>query len=420
MRLTDQEKNILDGKYGEAARLALRILIDLGETFGAEEMMEVSQVHIDTTVYMVNAGVEFAERLAELGAKVAVPTSLNASGIDLQRWKEYRVPPELLSNNRRLESAYLKMGASPTWTCAPYQQGMIPRFGEQIAWGESNAIAFANSVIGARTNRYGDLMDICAAIVGKVPKFGLHLNENRKAEILIHLNDFTDGMLADDAIYPLMGFLVGEMAGDRIAAIEGIPRNVKVDSLKGLSAAAASSGAVGLFHVVGVTPEAHTLEMCFQGIKPKEVLEIIPGMIRDAEDRLSTTKEGEADLIAIGCPHFSFAEFRELARLMENKKVNNSVAFWVYTSRAVYGWVENCGMLRDLKNTGIMVFTDGCPLQYPKETWDFTTMMTNSAKLSNYCYSQTGLAVAHGSIEECVDTAVQGKICRRDSLWRKS
>jgi hypothetical protein len=163
---------------------------------------------------------------------------------------------------------------------------MIPRFGEQIAWGESNAIAFANSVIGARTNRYGDLMDICAAIVGKVPKFGLHLNENRKAEILIHLNDFTDGMLADDAIYPLIGFLVGEMAGDRIAAIKGIPRNVKVDSLKGLSAAAASSGAVGLFHVVGVTPEAQTLEMCFQGIKPKEVLEIIPGMIQDAEDRL--------------------------------------------------------------------------------------------------------------------------------------
>ena len=420
MRLTEEEKDILDGNHGEAVRLALTILVDLGEIFGAEEMMKVSQVHIDTTVYMVDAGVEFAEHIAGLGGKVAVPTSLNASGIDLERWQEYRVPAELLDNSRRLEKAYLQMDATPTWTCAPYQQGMIPRFGEQIAWGESNAIAFANSIIGARTNRYGDLMDICAAIVGKVPRFGLHLTENRKAEVLIRLNEFTNGMLADDAIYPLLGFLVGEMAGDRVAAIEGIPPDVKVDSLKGLSAAAASSGAIGLFHVIGVTPEAHTLEMCFHGIKPEEVLEITPSMIQNAEERLWTAKGREADLIAIGCPHFSFAEFRELARLMAGKRVNSSVAFWVFTSRAVYGWVKNCGMLKNLTDAGVMVYTDACPLQYPQETWRFTTMMTNSAKLSNYCYSQTGLAVAHGSLEECVDTAVQGKICRRDSPWRKN
>ena len=180
MRLTDQEQEILKGKHGEAPRIALSVLVDLGEVFGAEEMMRVSQVHIDMTIYMVDAGVEFAEGLADLGGKVAVPTSLNPSAIDLERWKEYRAPAKLLDKSRRLERAYLRMGATPTWTCAPYQQGMIPRFGEQIAWGESNAIAFANSIIGARTNRYGDLMDICAAIIGRVPKFGLDSSQRNQ------------------------------------------------------------------------------------------------------------------------------------------------------------------------------------------------------------------------------------------------
>ncbi len=244
MRLTDEDKRILDGKRGEAARIALSVLVDLGELFGAAELMKVSQVHIDATLYMVEAGLEFAEKMVDMGGKVAVPTSLNPSAIDIQRWEAYRVPAETLSKHKRLEEAYLNMRAIPTWTCAPYQHGIIPRFGEQIAWGESNAIAFANSIIGARTNRYADLMDICAAIIGKVPKFGLHLTENRKAGMLIQLKDITGDMFADDAIYPLLGYILGEMAGDQVAAITGIPENVTTGNLKGFCAAAASSGAV--------------------------------------------------------------------------------------------------------------------------------------------------------------------------------
>jgi len=341
MRLTHQEQEILKGKHGEAQRIALSVLVDLGEVFGAQEMMRVSQVHVDMTIYMVDAGVEFAEHLADLGGKVAVPTSLNPSAIDLERWKEYRAPAKLLEKSRRLERAYLRMGATPTWTCVPYQQGMIPRFGEQIAWGESNAIAFANSIIGARTNRYGDLMDLCAAIIGKVPKFGLHLTENRKAEVLIHLEEISREMFENKAIYPLLGFLIGEMAGDRIAAIKGIPQDITMDSLKGLCAAAASSGAVGLLHIIGVTPEAQSLEMCLQGTRPREIFQIMPHMIQDAEERLSTAKRDVADVIIVGCPHFSFAEFRELAQLMEGREVNSSVTFWAITSRAVFGWIRN-------------------------------------------------------------------------------
>jgi predicted aconitase len=419
MRLTDEEKSILDGKQGEAARIALSVLVDLGELFGAEEMMTVSQVHIDATLYMVDAGLEFAEKMADLGGEVAVPTSLNPSSIDLQRWKAYRVPPEVLSKHKRLEKAYLKMRATPTWTCTPYQQGIIPRFGEQIAWGESNAIAYANSIIGARTNRYADLMDICAAIIGKVPKFGLHLTENRKAKMLIRLKDITTPMFEYEAIYPLLGYLFGEMAGDQVAAITGIPQNVKIDSLKGFSAAAASSGAVGLFHMVGITPEAQTLEMCLHGNKPKNVYDITPKLIKKAEDRLWTVKRDTVDLIVTGCPHYSPSEFITLAQLTKGKKVHSSVIFWVFTNRSVYAWIKDNGILADLTDAGLVVFTDGCPLQYPKETWHFTAAMTDSAKFANYCYSQSGLDAAYASIKDCVETAVRGKICRRESPWRK-
>ena len=419
MRLTGEEKGILDGKQGEAARIALSVLVDLGEVFGAESLMPVSQAHIDATLYMVDAGLQFVEKLANLGAKTAVPTSLNPSAIDLVRWKELGVSPEIFPKHHRLAAAYIKMQAIPTWTCAPYQQGIIPRFGEQIAWGESNAIAFANSVIGARTNRYADLMDICAAIIGKVPKFGLHLSRNRKAKMLIELKGFTASMFENDAIYPLLGYLVGEIASDQVAAVLGMPPSVTFDNLKGLFAGAASSGAVGLCHLVGITPEAQNLEMCFQGSQPENVLQITPEMIADSEHRLQTVQSESIDWITTGCPHYSPAEFMRLAELINGEKVHSSVAFWVFTSRTVYAWIKENGILKQLADAGITVFTDGCPLQYPRESWNFSAAMTDSAKFANYCYSQTGLPAAFGSVKDCVNTAVSGKIRRRESPWNK-
>ncbi|MBW1730249.1 MAG: aconitase X catalytic domain-containing protein [Deltaproteobacteria bacterium] len=415
--LTDEEKRILDGDKGEAARLALSILVDLGKLYGAETLMPVSQVHIDATLYMVDAGLQFAEKMASLGAKAAVPTSLNPSAIDLIRWKELRVPPEELIKHQRLASAYLTMQATPTWTCAPYQQGIVPRFGEQIAWGESNAIAFANSVIGARTNRYADLMDICAAIIGKVPKFGLHLKRNRKAKLLIELKGFTTPMFENEALYPLLGCVVGEIASDQVAAVSGIPSAVTFDNLKGFLAGAASSGAVALCHLVGITPEAQDVEMCFQGDRPKRVLQITPKMVADHEQRLQSAKDDNIDWITVGCPHYSPAEFTQLLRLVEGKRVHQSVAFWVFTSRTVYAWIKENSILKQLTDAGISVFTDGCPLQYPRKSWNFSAAMTDSAKFANYCYSQTGLPVIFGSLEDCVESAVTGKIQRRKSPW---
>jgi hypothetical protein len=193
---------------------------------------------------------------------------------------------------------------------------------------------------------------------------------------------------------------------------------VKIDSLKGFCAAAASSGAVGLCHLVGITPEAQTLEMCLQGNKPQTVLEITPSAIRRAEERLRTVKNDTVDLVVTGCPHYSTAEFIRLVKLIKDKKVHDSVVFWAFTNRTVYAWIKNNGILSHLLDRGVMVFTDGCPLQYPQETWQFNAAMTDSAKFANYCFSQRGLEAVYGSIEDCVETAIQGKIRRKEAPWR--
>jgi predicted aconitase len=417
MHLTPEEEEVLSGRRGEAARIAMAVLADLGAVFGADRLIPVAQVHIDATLYMVDAGVEFAERMAWQGGRFCVPTSLNPSAIDLLHPEALRVPADLLENSRRLERAYLAMGAAPTWTCAPYQQGLVPRYGEQIAWGESNAIVFANSVLGARTNRYADLMDICAAIIGKAPHFGLHLEANRRADLIVDAAGLPGPVLEDPAAYPLLGYLVGELAGDRIPAITGIPVDVPVDALKAFGAAAASSGAVGLFHMVGVTPEAPSLEMCTGGRRLDEVHVLRQKDLATAAGQLSNPGVERPDLIAVGCPHYSFAEMANLARLLDGRRIHHNVALWAFTSRAVYGWMEHSGLLRTLTGTGVSVFTDGCPLQYPKNAWSFSAALSDSAKFANYCTSQTGLKVAIAGLKDCVEAAVSGRHRPEPKPW---
>lgn len=417
MDLTETESNMLEGRYGKAYAMAMNILYDLGELYGATRMISVSQVHIDMTLYMVDAGVEFTEQMAEWGGNFAVPTQLNPASIDLLHHERLHVPEDLLEKSRRLENAYLKMGAIPTWTCAPYQQGLIPSFGEQIAWGESNAIAFVNSVIGARTERYADLTDVCAAITGRVPEMGLHLTENRKAEILFSIQDFPVDAFNDSRLCPLLGFVFGELAGDRIAAIEGIPQNVSMDNLKAFSAAAASSGAVGLFHIIGVTPEAPDIKTCFRRGGPKNSVPITREIIDSADSRLNQGDCSMPDLITLGCPHYSVDEFKALEKFIDSRKIKNGLEFWVFTSRKTYEKIKKSNILKAIERTGVKVFTDGCALQYPKDSWDFKCAMSDSAKYANYCFSQTGLNVIFSGTRDCVETAVAGKL-KRTPLWK--
>src|SRR5215468_1459402 len=232
VRLSPRDREMLDGVHGGAPQLAMTILVRMAEVYGAESLMDISQAHIDSTIYLGDATLEFAERLAALGARVAVPTSLNVSGVDECGWKEWAVSPEWAAKAARQMLAYEKMGAVPTWTCAPYQTQMRPAFGQQIAWGESNAIAFANSVIGARTERYPDLLDICCAITGRVPAAGLHLTENRAGQVLIRLVNVPVAVQRDDQFCAVLGHLVGGLAGDRIPVVTGLEVRPPEDQLK--------------------------------------------------------------------------------------------------------------------------------------------------------------------------------------------
>jgi predicted aconitase len=309
------------------------------------------------------------------------------------------------------------MGAIPTWTCAPYQQGLIPSFGDQVAWGESNAVAFVNSVIGARTERYADLTDVCAAVTGMVPELGLHLTENRKAEILLTVADLPVKTFNDSRIYPLLGFIFGEIAGDRVAAIEGVPGQVTEDNLKSFSAAAASSGAVGLFHIIGVTPEAPDIKTCFRNGKPKDSVMITREMIDSAEARLIQGSCPMPDLITLGCPHYSVEEFITLEKYLGSRKIKGGIEFWVFTSRKTYDAIKKKNLLEKIERSGVKIFTDGCSLQYPKKSWNFTCAMSDSVKYANYCFSQTGLNVLFSGTRDCVETAISGEL-RISSLWK--
>jgi hypothetical protein len=308
------------------------------------------------------------------------------------------------------------MGCIPTWTCAPYQTEHAPRFGQQIAWGESNAIVFANSVLGARTERYPDLLDICAAITGRVPAFGLHLDENRRGEILVRLTGIPTALQEDSSFYPVLGYLLGKVAGDRVPVLEGLEVRPDEDQLKALGAAAASSGNVGLFHIVGVTPEAPTLEAATGG-RPVEVVAVDLPALRAARAELTTAPGAGLDLVVLGSPHFSLTEFRRLAPLLHGRR-HPDVRFLVTTSRAVAHLAKEAGLLDPLDSFGGQVTVDTCILASPMLPPEVRRLMTNSGKYAYYAPGLLGTEVAYGGLEECVNSARAGRIVRDDSLWQ--
>lgn len=416
MKLTPEEREMKEGRYGEGIAIAISILTNLGEIYGADKMIPISQAHIDGCIYppLGKAALDFAEKLANSGAKVRVPTTLNIGARDIEDWQKFAFPADFAGESLKMEQAYLRMGAIPTWTCAPYLYGIVPRFGQHIAWAESNAIAFANSVIGARTARYGDFSDICAALTGRVPNFSLHLPQNRRGELLIKLMAPNQIDFNDDSIYPVIGYFVGSIAAERIPVINGIPNSVTSDHLKALGAAAASSGAVALFHILGVTPEASTYEEAFQGKEPIEIINVGEEELLKARRILSTVEEGKVDLVTIGCPHASIPEVEQLNRLLNDRKIADGTEFWVTTNRVVYYFLKQVGLLDSLNYSGVKVMRDTCILPGPAvEKWGFKIIVTNSAKCAHYAPENlSGVQVIFGNLQQCIDAALKGEIRR--------
>jgi predicted aconitase len=415
LTLGPTDREVLAGARGEAAALAMRIIVEVAAMTGARRLIDVDSAHIDGGLYHGRAGMEFAERLVAGDARVTVPTTLNVGSLDLLHPDLYRGDEVTAAAGRRLMDLYVAMGCRPTWTCAPYQLADRPAFGRHVAWAESNAIVFANSVLGARTDRYGDFIDICAAITGRVPDAGLHRSENRVGQALFDVTGISAALLDEDVLYPVLGHLVGSRAGDLVPVIDGLPQSVSEDRLKALGAAAASSGAVAMFHAVGVTPEAGTFNEALGGAPPALNFEVTRGAIASARDELTSTTRRELCAVTLGTPHFSVAEFEQLADLLDGFEPAPGLELYISTGRDVLKAARPSADA--CTAAGWQIVTDTCTYVTPIIRRLDGVVMTNSAKWAWYAPANLGVDVAFGSLLECVRSAALGRVWRDESLW---
>ena len=415
MKLTAEERRMADGDHGEAVALAMSVMATLGERYDAPDMVPIKGAHVDGCIYRGDeeASLVFAERLAAAGARVQVPTTLSAGARDIERWRELRLPEAFAAGCRRMEQAYLAMGTVPAWTCAPYLQAVTLHLGEHVAWAESNAIVVANSVFGARTARYGDFSDICAALIGRVPRFDLHVTENRIGHILVRcpaavLAGFDPG---DPATWSAVGYALGTLVPDGVPVLEGLPQSLTRDHLKALCAAVATSGNAALVHVVGVTPEAATREQALGGRQPARVVELHARDLEHARAELSTATPGPVDLVNIGCPHASFTEVERIVDLLAGRAVADSVQFWLKTNRAVQHRLQEARLLEALQAAGVTLLTDACIMAgHYYRYWPFRRVVTNSAKYAHYAPTGMRVETLFRSTAECVEAAVSGAV----------
>ncbi len=413
--LTDEQADGLAGGRGLGVQRAMQIIVALARASGAPYLIPVSRAHVDGVLYHGQASLDFVEWLTSAEARVAVPTTLNVALLDLLHPWLFRGDAAEAAAGRRLVDGYLELGCLPTMTCAPYQALDRPGLGEDVAWAESNAIVFVNSVLGARTARYGDFSDIAAAIAGSVPYAGLHRPEARLARLIVELDPDTTGYLTDEADVGALGLVVGELAAGRVPAIVGLPQDTTEDALKALGAAAASSGSVAMFHAVGVTPEAPTLEAATASDREPARSTVNAADLRRAAASLATAPDGPIDAVALGTPHFSVTEFERLHAYLGETTGPVQVEFTVSTSRAVLGEIKARGWLEDLDAAGVTVVADTCTYVSRILRDPSGITMTNSAKWAFYAPANMDARVIYGSLRDCVESAMAGTVVRTRS-----
>ncbi|MER8569748.1 aconitase X catalytic domain-containing protein [Mesorhizobium sp. M0924] len=407
LALSAQEQTIASGHYGAA--MAMRIVAESAALLGAPRLIPIASTHIDGALYHGDSGTLFAERLVDGGARVAVRSTLNVGALDLMGCSRVRLEEPARGMARRMMEAYRKLGCEQSWTCAPYQAGHRPALGSDVAWGESNAVVFCNSVLGARTNRYGDFLDIACAISGRAPDYGLHRPENRQARLVFDVSGLSASFLGSEIAWPVLGSLYGREVGNAVGVVTGTSSHPGEDALKAFGAAAASSGAVGLFHIAGVTPEAPDAETILAGGRPETVIRVTPEMAAKARAGLSTAATQTAiDAVAIGSPHLSSAEFDALERLIGGRQL--SVPIYACTGRHVLTGLEQNGQRKTLEASGVVIVADTCVVVTPiLPALAGGVLMTNSGKFAQYAPGNTGYAVLYGSLADCVESAVTGK-----------
>lgn len=406
--VSDADRAMHDGAQGAATAQAMRIVCAMARQQGARRLIDVTQGHVDGCIYASPANLTFAETMAGLGARVRVPTTMNAISVDRRNWQAQGVAPDFGGPAARLADAYVRMGCQPSFTCAPYLLDTAPAGGEAIAWAESNAVIYANSVLGARTAKHPDFLDLCIAITGRAPLSGVYLDENRAATRIVTVEA---PETVDDAFWPLVGYLAGKAAPDRIPLLRGLAHlSPSRDDLKALCAAFGTTSAAPMLHVEGVTPEAQLLS-------PAADTAVLDRAAMRAGWHSLNAETETVDLIAIGSPHAALAECRALARALDGRRV--AVSTIVTAGRAVIAQAQTEGTLGALERSGVQVLPDlcWCSISEPLFPPGARALMTNSGKYAHYGPGLSGRAVRFGPIAACAEAALTGRAPHRLPDW---
>jgi len=391
MYLTKEEEKMLEGEKGEVLEKMFRLIVRLGDIYDADKMIPVGSVQVAGVSYksIGDPGTVFLEDMASKDTKVQVLTYLNPAGMDLENWDKLGFPKDFAKNQLRIMSAFKKMGIVVTSTCTPYLAGNLPRFREHIAWSESSAVSFSNSVIGARTNREGGPSALAAAICGRTPNYGLHLWEKRQPTIKVNV----DADLDFNSDFGALGYLVGKQVKNKIPYFVGI-KNAGTDQLKALGAAMAASGAVALYHAEGLTPEADLIE--------KDGLETIDVGKKELEETYEKLNTGaDPDIVILGCPHASIREIAYLSEKLKDKKLKKPV--WICTSRMMKETADRMGFTEIIEKAGGNIVADTCMVVSPIESMGYKTTGVNSGKAANYLPSFCKQKVVFANIDKLVE-----------------
>ena len=409
--LTPTDRAMLAGENGVAVQQAMRIICAMAANQGAARLTSVTQAHIDGCIYASPANLTFAEKMADMGAKVCVPTTMNAISVDRANWQIQGVPPSFGLPAARLADAYVRMGCQPSFTCSPYLLETAPVIGENIAWAESNAVIFANTVLGARTAKHPDFLDLCIALTGRAPLAGVYLDGPRKARRIVHV-DLPDGI--DDAFWPLIGYLAGHRAPDSIPLLRGLEQaRPSRDDLKALCAAFGTTSAAPMLHIEGVTPEA-------AGAAAPDAthLTITHEDMRDAWRMLNAGPEA-VELVALGSPHYSLTECERLATVLAGRTRHPGTEVIVTAGHQVIAAAQANGTLVLLHQSGVQVLPDicWCSISEPVFPAHTRALMTNSGKYAHYGPGLSGRAVRFGSLADCIEAALTGRVPVRLPKW---
>ncbi|MCD7781997.1 MAG: aconitase X catalytic domain-containing protein [Methanosphaera sp.] len=395
MELTKYEQDMYDGEYGEGKAECMEILVSLGKIYDAPKMIPITSAQVSGVSYKTigDAGLDF---VVDLGKKadVELECMLNPAGVDIENWEELGFSEEFTKKQVDIIKGYESIGVMSTCTCTPYLIGNTPMINEHVAWSESSAVCYVNSVIGARTNREGGPSALLGAIVGRTPYYGNHLLENRTADMIFNV----DADINSDINIGALGYFVGQIVNDKKPYFR-LNSNPGRNNLKLLGAALASSGAVSLYHVENITPEADYARV-HESFDQLEEVTITQKDIDETISQLSTTDK-LPDLVCLGCPHASITEIQEVAYLLKNRKLKRDL--WICTSKAINSISKQCGYLDIIESAGGKIVSDTCMVVAPVEDLDYEVIGVNSAKAANYVPNMANMDVVYDSVENLID-----------------